>query len=163
MVLILIAGTALLATLIALAVLMADRPGSAPLPGGMSRKEALEKARAHLEKAVRIFEKQEGPNWLHETNLHLIQALKLGLNDGEAAERLAINLEKHGKPHHAMEVCELVLRPGYRFGKGAKVGKQEFRNRLLRYREKHPSPPAADLPLFGPEEALAIVRASRFS
>lgn len=162
MLLISIAGTALLATLLALVWLLAGKSAGGRLPGGMSREEVREKARDHLETAIRLFERKAGPNWLHETNHHLIQALKLGMNDGEAAERLAINLESHGKPHHAVEVCELLLRKGYRFGKGAKARKEEFRNRLLRYREKHKRLPAGDLPLFRQEEALEIVWASRY-
>jgi hypothetical protein len=157
-----IAGTALLATLTALAWLMAGKFGGRRLPGGMTREEVHEKARNHLETAIRIFEKKADSNWLHATNHNLIQALKLGMNDGEAAERLAINLETHGMPHHAIEVCELVLRSGYRFRTGAKARREEFRNRLLRYREKHKHPPANALPLFRHEEAINIIRASRF-
>lgn len=163
MLLIVIAGAALLATLAALARLALRGPERGLLPGGRTREQAREEARELLAKAVRTFEKQDGPNWLHETNRCLIEALKLGHNDGEAAERLAINLERHGKPHHAMELCELVLRPEYRFGKGASLRKDDFRNRLQRYRDRHPRPPASDLPLFTPEEAQDIVRASRHS
>jgi hypothetical protein len=161
MILIATAGALLVATLGLLAWLIAGGSKPKRLPGGRSPEEAAREAGEHMRQAIRSFERREGPDWLYETNLRLIQAMKLGHNDGEAAERLAINLETHGEPRQAMEICQLVLRPEYRLRKGSALGKEDFRKRLQRYREKHPQPPAGR-PLFTPEEALDIVRASRF-
>ena len=149
MILLATASVLLVATLGLLAWLLSDRARQRILPGGRSPEAAAREAGECMRDAIRIFERREGPDWLFETNLRLIRALKLGHNDGEAAERLAINLETHGQPQQAMEVCQLVLRPDYRLRKGAGPGKEDFRRRLQRYREKHPKAPAG-LPLFTP-------------
>jgi hypothetical protein len=54
-----------------------------------------------------------------------------------------------------------VLDPGFRLKKGAALTKRDFEGRLARYREKYKTP-AQDVPLFTREEAVAILRASRF-
>jgi hypothetical protein len=160
--LLLIGTLLLLAVLLALAALLLSGRGRAGShPQGLSPAEAAREAEAHLRKAIGHFERKDHPDWMHLANLSLIEALKLGHNDGEAAERLAINLEKCGKPGHAMEVCSLVLDPGYRMKKGAALTKKDFEGRLARYREKYGSP-AQDVPLFTREEAVAILRASRY-
>ena len=153
----------LLAVLLALAALLLSGRGRAGAhPMGLGPAEAAREAEARLRKAIELFEKRDHPDWMHLANLNLIEALKLGHNDGEAAERLAINLEKCGKPGHAMEVCRLVLDPGFRMRKGSSLTKKDFEGRLARYREKYKGL-AKDVPLFTQEEAVAILRATRFS
>lgn len=158
----LLAGSILfLAALIAIAaLLLSGRGGTGAHPMGLAPAEAAREAEARLRKAVELFERKDHPDWMHLANLNFIEALKLGHNDGEAAERLAINLEKGGKPGHAMEVCRLVLDPGFRMKKGAALAKKDFEGRLERYREKYKGM-TDGVPLFTREEAAAILRATR--
>lgn len=101
--------------------------------------------------------RNQGIDFLDKCNLHAKQAMLNGHNTGFAAERLVINLTKHGQIFQAMEVCKMIIGPGYKLSRHG-MNKVDFSERLDKLRKKHPEAENQESAKFFTEEEKRMIR-----
>src|SRR5690606_2030125 len=96
----------------------------------------------HINLMIAFFKiRDERYDALEKCNFHAKMAIVHGHNTGFAAKRLAINFEKLGRTHNAIEVCNLVLNPMYQLSAHG-MSKDEFKKRLDKLHKKGGNTPA---------------------
>ncbi len=73
--------------------------------------------------------RNEIPEYFEKSTICAKKAVLLGHNTGYAHERLAINLEKSGKINQAIQLCDIILKPEFRFSKFGCGNNMDFENR----------------------------------
>lgn len=117
----------------------------------------------HINLMVAYFKAREiKTEYLELSTYHAKQAILNGHNTGLAQERLLINLEKSRKIHQAIQLCDLVLSPQFKFSKHGCKTKSDFRDKKRKLQEKRSK--ACDSPndiLFSDIEENTIFRNSK--
>lgn len=101
--------------------------------------------------------RSQGIDFLDKCNIHAKQSMLNGHNTGYAAKRLLINLTKQGQISQAMEVCKLIVGPGYKLSRHG-MNKVDFSERLDKLRKKHPDAENQDSEKFFTDEEKIVIR-----
>lgn len=83
--------------------------------------------------------RKEEPLYFDKSTYCAKMAILFGHRTGYAHERLAINLEKTGELHQAIQLCDLVLHPKFKFSKSGCGNNMDFskrRNRIVKKLDK---------------------------
>lgn len=73
--------------------------------------------------------RDENPSYFEKSTIYAKKAILLGHNTGYVHERLAINLEKSGRINQAIQLCDLVLSPIFRFSPNGCGNSMDFGKR----------------------------------